>query len=125
MALDARFSGDTTNPIQPGIPLSVRSHKDVDLRAQLWLNYAWTRAFQTSIGYEGFFGGNEYFDNPAALGGVGHTNTGSSRLDRIRFAASMFLSQRFQLLLEINHDLDRTGGFQQDFGLNVRALYVF
>ena len=124
-ALDARFSADTTNPIQPGVPLSVRSHKDIDLRAQLWLNWAWTRAFQTSIGYEGLFGGNTYFDNPLALGGRGHTSTGSSRVDRIRAAASMFLSQRFQVLLEVNHDLNRTGGFKQEFGLNLRALYVF
>ncbi len=124
-SLDVRFFGDTTGPIQPAVPLSVRNHKDSDLRAQLWLNWAWNKAFTTSIGYEGFFGGDTYFDNPRALGGRGHTNTGSSREHRIRAAASMFFSPQFQVLLEANHDIARTGGFKQDFGLVLRTLYIF
>ncbi len=124
-SLDVRFFGDTTGPIQPTIPLSVRNHKNSDLRAQLWLNWAWTRAFSTSIGYEGFFGGESYFDNPIQLGGRGHTNTGASREHRLRAAASMFLSPQFQLLLEGNHDIARGGGFKQQFGLVLRTLYIF
>lgn len=124
-SLDYRYFGDVTGPVQAGVPISVRTHKDADLRAQLWLNWAWNRAFSTSIGYEGFFGGSTYFNNPVALGGFGHTNVGSSREQRIRAAASMFFSQRFQLLLEVNHDVSRTGGFYQDFGLTLRALYIF
>jgi hypothetical protein len=59
------------------------------------------------------------------LGGRGHTNLGSSNQHRIRAAASMFLSPKFQFLVEVNHDLARTGGFQQQLGLVARAVYVF
>ncbi len=122
---DVRFFGDTTGPIQPGVPLSVRSHKNTDLRLQLWLNWAWNKAFTTSIGYEGFLFGETSFDNPLALGGRGHTSTGASTEHRLRAAASMFLSPQTQILLEANHDIDRTGGFKQNFGLTARFLYIF
>lgn len=124
-AIDGRFFADTSGPIQPGVPISVRQHKSAELRAQLWLNWAWNEAFTTSIGYEGFFGGSSYFDQPSILGGQGHINTGKSFQQRVRAAGAVFLSPRFQVLLEGNHDVARAGGFKQDWGVILRTLYLF
>lgn len=124
-SLDARFFADTTGPIQPDVPISAKQHKSTELRAQLWLNWAWNQALTTSIGYEGFFGGNSYFDQPLILGGQGHVNNGKSFQQRIRAAAAMFLSPQFQVLLEGSHDFVRTGGFKQDWGITLRTLYLF
>lgn len=125
LALDLHFYGDTTGPIQPGVPISVRTNRNPDLRAQVWLNWAWNRAFTTAVGYEGSWGGDAYFNNPIQLGGLGHTDTAASKFQRIRAAASMFVSPRLQFLLEGNHDFDRNGGFEQAWGITLRALYVF
>jgi hypothetical protein len=124
LAADGRFFGSTTGPIVPGsgIPISVTTHHNADLRLQVWANWAWNRALTTAIGYEGWFGGNDYIDNP--LTGA-HTNTAKSYEQRLRGAVGMFLSPRMQVLLEVNGDVARTGGFKDTVGSTLRVLYIF
>ena len=123
IGVDGRFFGETTGPLSPGsgIPVSVLTHHNADFRAQVWLNYDINRAMTASVGYEGFFGGLDYFSS--AL--TGTVDTGKSNEQRLRAAFSMFVSPRAQVVLEVNHDVARTGGFQQTFGLLLRGLYIF
>jgi hypothetical protein len=123
VAFDARFFGDTTGPIQPGsgIPLSVTTHHNTDYRAQLWLNWEWDRALRTAVGYEGWYGGLDYFSTPR----TGTVKTGESFQQRLRGAVILFLSPRIQTILEVNGDVARTGGFKQSIGTTLRFAYFF
>ena len=121
---DSRFFGDTTGPISPGsgIPLSVTTHHNPDFRLQLWLNWEWIRGLTTAVGYEGWFAGDDWFNNPIA---PGHVNVGKSYEQRMRGAVAMFLSPKSQVVLEVNGDVARAGGFRQTIGTRLRFLYVF
>jgi len=121
VAFDARFFGDTTGPIQPGIPLSVKTYHDPDYRMQVWFNWEWTRALRTAIGYQGFFGGLDHFSTPL----TGTVNTGKSFEQRLRGAVTLFLSPQIQTVLEVNGDVARTGGFKQTIGTTLRFSYFF
>lgn len=91
--------------------------QDNTYRGQIWLNWAWSRAFFTSLGWEGLFGG--------AVQANGFPTGGTSEEQRLRAAAGLYLSTRSQVLLEVNHDVQHTGNFKQVFGLVLRGLYVF
>ena len=122
VAFDARFFGDTTGPIQPGVnPLSVTTHHNNDYRVQVWFNWQWSPPLRTAIGYEGFFGGLDYFDTPP----TGTVNTGKSFQQRLRGAVTMWFSPRIQTILEVNGDVARTGGFKQAVGTTFRFAYFF
>jgi hypothetical protein len=123
VAFDARFFGDTTGPIQPGsgIPLSVTTQHKNDYRLQVWFNWQWSPALRTAVGYEGFFGGLDYFDTPL----TGTVNTGKSFQQRLRGAVVMWFSPRIQTVLEVNGDVARTGGFKQTIGTTLRFAYFF
>ena len=123
VGFDARFFGETTGPIQPGsgIPLSVTTHHKPDYRVQLWLNWQWNPALRTAVGYEGWFGGLDYFSTPRA----DTVNTGKSFEQRLRGAVTMFWSPRIQTILEVNGDVARTGGFKQTIGATLRFAYFF
>lgn len=86
-------------------------------RGQIWLNWLWTPALATSLGWEGVFGGRE--NVAGSFDGV----TGKEQ--RIRAAASFFITTTVQTLLEVHHDVARSGGFYEEFGLTVRVLKVF
>jgi hypothetical protein len=120
-AFDARFFGNTTGPIQPGIPLSVTMHHDPDYRLQLWATWEWNPALRTAIGYQGFFGGLDYFSTPL----TGTVDTGKSFEQQLRGAVIMWFSPQIQTVLEVNGDVARTGGFKQTFGTILRFAYIF
>ena len=86
-------------------------------RGQLWLNWSWSKAFFTSVGWEGLFGGRQQLD--------GTFNGNTSYEQRIRGAAGLFLSPTLQTILELNHDVAHSGNFKQDFGATLRVLYIF
>jgi hypothetical protein len=123
VAFDARFFGNTTGPIQPGsgIPLSVTTHHKPDYRVQFWLTWEWNPALRTAIGYQGFFGGLDYFSTPL----TGTVQTGKSFEQQLRGAVTLFLSPRMQTLLEVNGDVARIGGFRQTFGTILRFAFIF
>ena len=123
---DARFFGNTTGPVSPGsnIPISVTTHHNPDFRVQVFANWAWSRALTTAIGYQGFFAGDDWFNNPNPIIG-GHVNVGKSYLQQLRGVAALFLSPRFQALLEVNGMVARTGGYKETVGTTLRFLYLF
>ena len=110
---DAEFFGDNNNPYPFGGTLT----QDPTYRGQVWLNWSWSRAFTTSVGWEGLFGGRQQLDG---------IFTGATAYEqRIRAAASLFLSPTFQTLIELNHDVAHSGNFKQDFGATLRIVKVF
>jgi hypothetical protein len=111
VGVDGRFYGTLT---QPG---GLRTTQDPDVRLQAWANWNWTRAFQTSIGWESILGGKQYTNSIA--------NGTTSQFERLRVAAGMFVANNAQVLLELNHDVSAPGGFKQDFGATLRVLFVF
>ncbi len=112
-AFDAEFYGTNSN----AAPFGGTLNQNPTYRGQIWLNWSWSRAFSTSIGWEGFFGGRQQIEG---------TFTGAKTEEqRIRAAASLFLSPTFQTLIELNHDVQNSGGFKQDFGVTARVLYIF
>jgi hypothetical protein len=113
LEFDAQFYGDNNQ----SFPRGTRLTEDPTYRVQVWGNYRWSPAFTTSIGYEGFFGGDQRVN----------TRLDGNKTDehRIRANAALFVTPKLQTMLELNHDLSVTGGFKQDFGAQVRVLYAF
>lgn len=112
-AFDVEFYGTNNNAAPYGGTLNQNPTYD----GQIFLNWAWSKAFSTSIGWEGFFGGRQQLNG---------TFTGAKTEEqRIRGVASLFLTPTFQTLIELNHDVQNSGGFKQDFGATLRVLYVF
>lgn len=110
---DALFYGDNGSYF----PGKRRLSEDTTYRTQLWVNWRWSPAFTTSIGYEGLFGGVERLN--------GRLNGSKTEEQRIRANAALFLSPRLQTMLEVNHDVKVIGGFKQDIGATLRVVYVF
>lgn len=86
-------------------------------RMQAFASWRWTPKFQTSFGYEGFFGGVQQLD--------GTRNGQKTEEQRLRATASYFIPPTWQVLLELNHDVAAVGQFKQDFGATLRVLYAF
>lgn len=86
------------------------------VQMQAFLNHKWGNGINTSIGYQGLRGGRQKLD--------GVDNGNRTRFDEARFVASKFLTPRFQLMGEVNRQFNVRGGFRQDVGLLIRALYV-
>jgi hypothetical protein len=112
-AFDAQFYGDN-NSYVPG---NNRLSQDPTYRVQLWANWRWNPQLTTSIGYEGFFGGDQQVN--------GFVTGNKTELQRIRANAAYFLTPRLQTMLELNHDVKAVGGFKQEFGATLRVVYVF
>jgi hypothetical protein len=111
LGFDFRDFGDST------APGGLRTRTDPDFRFQAWATYRFTPALSASLGYEGLLGGKVYTND---------FFTGQkSEEQRLRGNVAMFLTPVFQVLLELNHDFVRVGGFKQDFGTTLRLLYVF
>jgi hypothetical protein len=83
---------------------------------QAFLNHKWSNGINTSIGYQGLRGGKQRLD--------GVDNGTRTRFDEVRFVASKFVAPKFQLMGEVNRQFNVRGGFRQDVGLLIRALYV-
>ena len=110
---DVQFYGDNDKYF----PGTRRLSQDPTHRIQLWANWRWSPALSTSIGYEGFFGGDQQVN-----GFFAGTKT---EAQRVRANAALFLSPTVQTMLELNHDVHVVGGFKQEFGATFRILKVF
>ncbi len=99
------------------VPGNRQLTQDPTFRTQAWVNWRWSPAFTTSLGYEGLFGGDQKVN--------GFRDGVKTETQRIRANAALFLTPRIQTMLELNHDVKVTGGFKQDFGTTFRIVYVF
>ncbi|MET0528857.1 MAG: transporter [Microvirga sp.] len=112
-AYDAHLHGDNTDAL-PGFN---RLSQDTTHRIQAWLNWRWNPALTTSIGYTGLWGGEQRLN--------GTINGTRTEIQRIRAHAAYALSPTLQVALELNHDVQATGGFRQEFGTVFRILQAF
>ncbi len=110
---DTMFYADNTNAFPGHQTLS----QNPTYRVQAFVNWRWTPGFQTSFGYEGFFGGVQQLD--------GTQNGMKTDEHRLRVIGSDFITPALQVLLELNHVVAASGGFKQDFGATLRVLYAF
>ena len=116
-AFDAEFDTEFYGSNNNATPLGGTLNQNPTYRGQLWLNWSWTKAFTTSIGWEGFFGGRQQING---------TFTGAESYEqRLRAAAILFVSPTLQTLVELNHDVAHSGNFKQDFGATLRLLKIF
>lgn len=113
LSFDTTFYGDNNNAFPGGLRLG----QDPTYQVQFWANWNWTRQFQTSLGYLGLFGGDQSLD--------GIFTGQKTQEQRLRAAASYFVTPRLQGLLEVNHDVQAIGTFKQQFGTILRVLYIF
>ncbi len=113
LAFDSTFYGNNNNALPGGQKLS----QSPTNRGQLWLNYAWTPTFTTSVGYEGLWGGREQTN--------GTFNGNATFEQRVRAAGSYFVTPSVQAVLDVNHDVAHSGNFKQEFGATLRLLYLF
>jgi len=113
IAFDTAFYGDNDNFFPGGAQLS----QDPTYRLQVWANWHWTPRLQTSLGYEGFFGGDQSLD--------GVFDGEKTAEQRLRFATSYFITPSIQALVELNHDVQVVGGFKQQFGTILRLAVLF
>jgi hypothetical protein len=87
------------------------------LQVQAFINYAWSDALVTSVGYEGEAFGKQYLN--------GMASGGKTEFEEIRLVGSYAVTPSLQLLGEINHQFNNVGGFKQDLGITLRALTTF
>jgi len=111
---DYIFYGNNTNTGNASYD-AISQHPTTQLQA--FVNYAWNASLVTSLGYEGEVGGRQY------LNGIG-TGT-KTEFQEIRLVSSYAVTPSLQLLGELNHQFQNIGGFKQDLGVTLRALYTF
>ncbi len=87
------------------------------VQMQAFLNHKWDNGLSLSVGYQGMRGGKQKLD--------GIDNGTRTHFDEARLVASKFLTPKFQLLGEVNHQFNVRGGFRQDVGALIRGLYIF
>jgi hypothetical protein len=114
LTADYIFYGNN-NDASPLSNASLSQHATLQLQG--FLNYAWPAGITTSIGYEGETGGQQY------LAGV--TQSAKTEFQEVRFVTSYPVTHSFQVLGEVNHQFQNVGGFKQDLGITLRALYTF
>ena len=72
---------------------------------------------EVSFGYAGLFGGKQTI--------AGIDDGTKTREDQLRLTYMMFLSPTWQGLVSVNHDIDASGQFKQNFGLTLRIAKMF
>ncbi len=114
LTADYIFYGNNTNT---GAAAGGAISQHATTQLQGFLNYAWDTRLTTSLGYEGEVGGRQY------LNGAG--TTAKTEFQEVRFVTSYSVTPAFQILGEVNHQFQNVGGFKQDLGVTLRALYTF
>jgi len=118
VGFDTMFYGDNDNPFNNGhLPPGARLSQDNTYRGQVFLNWNFSRSVWGSIGWEGFFGGVQYLN--------GSANGSATKEQRLRADLSAFVTPAAKVLLELNHDVQVSGGFKQDLGATMRLVYAF
>jgi hypothetical protein len=114
LAGDAIFYSDNRDA---GLGGALRLSQEATAQGQAFLNYSITPTLSLTAAYEGERGGTQKID--------GLTNGASTNFDEFRLIGGWFLAPKIQILGEINHRFDVSGGFRQDFGATGRLLFLF
>lgn len=94
-----------------------RLTQDNTYKVQLWLSYKFDDTWSAGVGYSKYVGGTEYLDGVA-------TGNATDK-DQLRFEVSKFITPTFQVLGNVQHDIDSSGGFPEKLRTMVRLTQVF
>lgn len=112
-ALDATFYGDNSRAGTGRQTLT----EAPSYEAQSWLEFRFSRAFLTALGYDQTFGGRQ------KLAGV---YTGQETYEgTLRIGVQQYLSRHFQLEAIASHDVVVLGGFRENFTMQIRIVAAF
>ncbi|MCF5241793.1 transporter [Pseudomonas syringae] len=81
------------------------------------LRYDFNPTQRVALGYSASTGGKQYLDG-------GYTGQ-KTEVQQVRLEFQQMVGQRVQLSAQLTHDVRTVGGFQEDAGINLRALLVF
>jgi len=86
-------------------------------QGQVWLSYVPDKSSLVSVGYAVQVGGAQ---------NINGINTGiKTASEQVRFAYSKSLTNQFQVVGSVAHDVSVTGGFKKDVEVLFRALYTW
>jgi hypothetical protein len=81
------------------------------------LRYDFNPTQRVALGYSASAGGKQYLD--------GDYTGQKTEVQQVRLEFQQMVGQRVQLGAQLTHDVRTVGGFQEDAGINLRALLVF
>jgi hypothetical protein len=81
------------------------------------LRYDFNPTQRVALGYSASTGGKQYLD--------GDYTGQKTEVQQVRLEFQQMVGQRVQLSAQLTHDVRTVGGFQEDAGINLRALLVF
>jgi hypothetical protein len=81
------------------------------------LRYDFNPSQRVALGYSTSTGGKQYLD--------GDYTGQKTQVQQVRAEFQQMLGQRLQLSAQLTRDIEVTGGFQEDIGVNLRALLLF
>ena len=124
VSADWIYYGDNT---EAGATGNQRLSQEASYGAWAWLGYDLSDAVRRvlpssshstlAIGYAGTFGGAQKLDNG--------TTGAKTEEQQIRLTYMMFLTQTWQGLISVSHDVHVAGQFDQQFGLTLRIAKLF
>lgn len=91
--------------------------QDPTYQVQGNLRYDFNPTQRIALGYSASTGGKRYLD--------GEYTGQKTENQQVRLEFQQMVSQRVQLSAQLTRDLRTVGGFQEDAGINLRALLVF
>ena len=81
------------------------------------LRYDFNPSQRVALGYSTSTSGKQYLD--------GDYTGQKTQVQQVRAEFQQMLGQRLQLSAQLTRDIEVTGGFQEDIGVNLRALLLF
>ncbi|ROL69772.1 hypothetical protein BK634_18760 [Pseudomonas chlororaphis] len=91
--------------------------QDTTYQLQGNLRYDFNPAQRLALGYSTSTGGKQYVD--------GDYNGQKTEVQQVRAEFQQMVGSRVQLSAQLTQDIKVVGGFQEDLGLNLRALLLF
>ena len=91
--------------------------QDPTYQVQGNLRYDFNPAQRVALGYSASTGGKQYLD--------GDYSGQKTEVQQVRLEFQQMVGRRVQLSAQLTHDVKAVGGFEEDAGINLRALLVF
>ncbi|WP_454838131.1 MULTISPECIES: transporter [Pseudomonas] len=91
--------------------------QDPTYQLQANLRYDFNPAQRVALGYSTSTGGKQYLD--------GNYTGQKTEVQQVRAEFQQMVGRTVQLSAQLTHDINVVGGFQEDLGVNLRALLLF
>jgi hypothetical protein len=91
--------------------------QDKTYQLQANLRYDFNPSQRLALGYSASTGGKQYLD--------GNYNGTKTEVQQVRLEFQQMLTPRVQFSTQLTHDVRTEGGFQEEIGVNLRAVLLF